>query len=276
MQNLDNIGKITSSDRVMEFFKKNVYNLILIIIGAIFVLKDLIIWEVGKKTFEQILADGAINFIMGMAFNIILGKKGIIAGQSTAEFISTMMAYATQIERTDDKCDKLDGWCDEKNEARLKRIRTRILSRARIRYEDFENNDKSNVLDKEQKKAWKHACTVKIHLLSADNLLSETDTRFEKGEKEYTIGEYERNKNLKDASTKILFAIVFGYFGYEGLTGEWAGVLWGAFQVAIWLILGLMSYIQNYTFIKDAYRQKIIRKTAYLTEFNNTVKGGKQ
>lgn len=272
MQNLENIGKLTSTDKVMDFFKKNIYNMILIIVSAIFVLKDLIIWEVGKKQIEQIVADGAISFIMGMAFNIILGKKGIIAGQSTAEYASTMMAYATQIERTDDKCDKLDAWCEAKNEVRLKRIRTRILSRARIRYEDFENNDKSNLLDRDQKRAWKHACRVKIHLLTPDNLLSETDTRFEKGEKEYTISEYERSKNFKDASTKVIFAIVFGYFGYSGLTGDWAGVLWGALQVAIWMILGLMSYIQNYTFIKDTYRQKIIRKTAYLTEFNNTTK----
>jgi hypothetical protein len=275
MQSLETLGRMTSTDKVMEFFKKNIYNMILIVVSAIFILKDLIIWEVGKKPIELIIADGLISFIMGMTFNIILGKKGILAGQSTPEYIDTMMAYAKQIERTDDKCDKLDGWCDSKNSARVKRVQTRILSKARIRFEDFENNDKSHILDKEQRKAWRHACHVKIHLLSADNLLSETDTRYEKGEKEYTISEYERSKNFKDASTKVMFAVVFGYFGYAGLTGEWAGVLWGAFQVSIWLILGLMSYIQNYTFIKDTYRQKIIRKTAYLTEFNNTVKGGK-
>lgn len=272
MQGIENVVRATSTDKVVDFLKRNIYNMLLILVSLVFVLKDLVILETGKKPIELILADGIVSFFMGMTFNIILGKKGILAGQNTAEYVETMMAYAKQIERTDDKCDKLDNFCDKKNEARIKRIQMRILSRSRIRFEDFENNDKTNLLDKEQRKAWRKACHVRIHMLSADNLLSETDTRYEKGEKEYTVNEYEKKKNFQDASSKALFAFVFGYFGYSGLTGEWAGVLWGAFQVSVWLILGLMSYMQNYTFIKDTYRQKIIRKTAYLTEFNNTTK----
>lgn len=271
MQN--DIYEKTTAEKIGDFIKRNIYNFVLILVSVVFIFKDMVVLEAGKKSIEQIISDGLISFFMGMSFNIILGKKGILSAQLTKEYQDTLWAYSQQIELTDDKCNLLDAFCEKKNEAKIRRFQTRILSRGRIRYEQFVigDSEKSN-LTREQKKYWKKASRIKIHLLSPDNLLSETDTSYEKGEKEETLNEYEKKKNFKDASTKILVALVFGYFSVSALNGDVSALLWGAVQISLWLVLAMLSYIQNYTYVKDVYRQKIIRKTNLLAEFNSTYK----
>ena len=263
----------STAEKIGDFFKKNIYNMVLLLVSVVFIFKDLVLLETGVKPIEQIISDGLIAFVMGMAFNIILGKKGVLAAQATKEYIDTMWAYGKQVEATDDKVNMLDDFCEKKNEARIARFQTRILSRGRIKYDDFVNKGMLEIcIDKYQKKYYKKAKRVKIHMITPDNLLSETDASYEKGEKEISLHEYETKKNFKDAGSKVLFALIFGYFSVSGINSDMSAVLWGTVQLAIWLVMGLLSYIQNYTFVKDVYRQKIIRKTNLLAEFNSTYK----
>ena len=126
---------------------------------------------------------------------------------------------------------------------------------------------------KEQIKFWKKAERVHIQLLTADNILSETDDRYEKGKKDLTLNEYERKTNTQDMIKKIVFALIFGYFGVT-FTGNLENIVWGAIQISSWLIMALMNYIQNYTYVREVYQSKIYRKINLLIEFNNTYKNG--
>lgn len=261
----------TSLDKTLDFFRRNLYNFILVIVSVIFIFKDIIeIKETGKSVFE-IVADSLISFVMAMTFNIILGKKGLLAAQNLESYMDCMKTYSDEIEKTNDKIEYLEDYCEHKNNNKLRLIQKRILTKVCINYEDFINGRlESYSLNKSQKKALKKVERISFHYLTPENILSETDARFERGKKDLTLAEFEKTQNFQDTLSKIIMAIIFGYFGVEGITGGWAEILWGAIQVGIWLIMGLCKYIQNYSYVKDVYQQKIYRKINLLIEFNNS------
>lgn len=255
-------------NKFVEFIKKNLYNLILVVATGAFLIKDFIQIKESGRTIAEIIASTIISLAMGLAFKFILDKKGIIAGQSTDSYMNMMKAYENEIKKTDDHIDKLDEFCDKKNDLRIRIAQTRILRLQRIKYVDFIEKEKEEVCKtEEQKKSWDKAMRVKIHLLTPENLLSETDERYEKGKKEQSIVKYERNQKMSQTLSAVLFALIFGYFTVE-LVANWGNLLWSLIQVATWLFMGLMGYIQNYFYIKEVYQQKIYRKIMYLTEFN--------
>lgn len=261
----------TSLDKTLDFFKRNLYNLILILVSVIFIFKDIIeIQETGKSVLE-IIADSLISFIMAMTFNIILGKKGIISAQKLNSYVNCMQTYSEEIEKTNDKIEYLEDFCEHKNSSKIKLIQKRILAKVCINYDDYINGKlEAYNLTKEQKKAIKKANKITFHYLTPENLLSETDIRFEKGKKDLTLAEFEKSQTFQDTISKVICAIIFGYFGVSGLTGGWAEIIWGSIQVGLWLIMGLCKYVQNYSYVKDVYQQKIYRKINLLIEFNNS------
>lgn len=262
----------TKLDRTMGFFRKHIYNVLLVLISIAFLFKDIIKIEDTGKTLIEIIASSFLAFIFGMAFNIILGKKGIISGKNTQSFINTMIRYNAEIDKTDDYIEKLDGFCDIKNEQRIKKAQIKILRSERIKYDDFINKEMEEVCKNEsQIKCWERAKKVKVQHLTPDNLLSETDERYEKGKKELTIAEYEKMQNAKDSATKIIFALIFGYFGVTFM-GNIENIMWGIIQIGTWLLLAMMRYIKNYSYITDVYKSKIHRKINYLIEFNSLVR----
>lgn len=268
---VDDVNQQTNLDKTLDFFKRNIYNFILVVVSFVFIFKDIIqIEETGKSVLE-IVADSVISFVMAMTFNIILGKKGIISAQKLQSYADCMVTYSEEIEKTNDKIEYLEDFCEYKNNNKLKLIQKRILTKVCINYEDYVNGKLEMYnLNKDQKKALKKVKKISFHYLTPENLLSETDTRYEKGKKDMTLSEFEKSQNFQDTISKIVCALIFGYFGVSGLTGGWAEIIWGSIQIGLWLIMGLCKYVQNYSYVKDVYQQKIYRKINLLIEFNNS------
>lgn len=268
---VDELNQQTNLDKTLDFFKRNIYNFILVIVSFIFIFKDIIqIEETGKSVLE-IIADTAISFIMAMTFNFILGKKGIISAQKLQSYRNCMNTYSEEIEKTNDKIEHLEDFCEYKNNNKLKLIQKRILAKVCINYDDYINGKlETYALNKEQKKVLKKVKKISFYYLTPENLLSETDVRYEKGKKDMTLSEFEKSQNFQDTIFKIACALIFGYFGVSGLTGGLAEIIWGSIQVGLWLIMGLCKYVQNYSYVKDVYQQKIYRKINILIEFNNS------
>lgn len=267
----------TTLDKTIIFFRKHIYNILLFIIAVAFLFKDVVEIKQSGKTAPEIIASAFMSFAIGTAFNVILGKKGILAGKNTRVYMDAIERYSQEISKTDDHIDELDEFCEKKNEQRIKVAQIKVLRTERIKYDDFINKPMEEVcVTKHQKKCWRKALKVRIQYLTADNLLSETDSRYEKGKKELTLNEYEKRQNAQDAFTKILFAFIFGYYGVV-FVGNKENIIWGALQIGIWLLMAILKYIQNYSYVTDVYKSKLHRKINLLIEFNTmNKKGGKQ
>lgn len=259
----------TPVNKTISFLKNNILTILLILSCVAFVFKDMISIEESNKTIPEIIASGLLTLIMALVVDTIMSKKGTMAGLASKQYISTLERYGKEIDKTDPYIDKLDDYCDTKNDQRIIRAQKKILRLQRIKFEDFMEKTQEEVCgnDKEKIKAWNEAVGVKIHMLTGDYLLSETDDNYEMGKKEKTLDQVERNSMLSKLLSKVVCACITGYFGIT-IAFNKANLIWGAIQVFIWICWGTISYFQRYLYVVNTHRQSIIRKTKYLIEFN--------
>lgn len=260
-------------EKAGDFFKRNLYNMMLFLVTIVFIFKDVFSIDRTDKTISEILVSSALSLAMGFTFNSIMGRKGIQVAQSTESYINMMNTYGEEIEKTNPHIDKLDDFLEKKNDERIMKAQIRILRQKRIKYSDFLEKEKEEVCkDKQQMKAWEKAINVKIQFLTPENILSETDDRYDKGKKDMTIQQYLKKQDVTTLSTKLIFALCFGAFGFSLIGTNIANIFWGVIQIATWLFFGMQAYITNVAYVKDVYQQKIYRKINYLVEFNNLYK----
>ena len=263
-------------NKFVEFLKKNFLNFLIAIVVIVFLTKDLITIQESGKTVLEIIANSIVNLIVGQLIKNLFSQKGSNAGFNSKSYKKKIERYGEEIEKTDPYIDKLDDFCDKKNEQRIQKAQKHILRPARIKYEDFLNKTKEEVCrDKKQFKIWNKAQGVQIQIITPENLVSETDPRYEKGKKEESLKQHKTKEAILSLIIATLISIIFGYFVPELNKDALAGLLWNLIQVAIWLAFGIISFYQEYTYITVDYSQRILRKTTYLIEFNTTMRNEK-
>ena len=117
-------------------------------------------------------------------------------------------------------------------------------------------------------RAYKRAVNVKIKHLSASSLTSdgaEYDNPYDFGRSKR---EFSKGKGIYDALSRIIMAIIFGYFGVT-LVSEinLALIIWNTLQIVMYITGGVIGMYSAYMFIVDDYRMSIIRKIDQLQRF---------
>lgn len=257
-------------NKVIEFIRKNILNFLITIVVLAFLFKDLIEIEKSGKTIVEIVANSVVNLVVGQLIKNLFLSKGTYAGFNSKAYKRKQKRYSDELEKTDENVNELDAYCEYKNEQRLAKVQKHILRPGRIRYEDFISKRKEEVCrDKTQYKIWEKAEKVKIQILTPENLVSETDSNYEKGKKEESLKSHHAKEGSKSFIIAALLSLIFGYFVPVLNNDIWAGMLWNVIQVAIWLAFGIIQYYQEYTYITTDYAQRLLRKTTYLVEFNS-------
>ena len=257
------------SSKFIEFLKRNVLNFLITGVVAIFLTKDLVEIERSGKTIVEIIANSVVNLVVGQLIKNLFLQKGSNAGFSSRRYVNMMNTYSKEIEKTDVRINKLDDFCDYKNEQRIVKAQKQILRIARIKYDDFLTKEKKEMCKtKQQEQAWEKAESVKIQLITPENLLSETDTRYDGGKKDESLKAHRAKVASKSFVIATGISVIFGYFVPRLNNNMLAGLIWNLVQVAIWLAFGIIAYYQEYTFITNDYSQRTLRKIAYLVEFN--------
>ena len=75
-------------------------------------------------------------------------------------------------------------------------------------------------------------------------------------------------KSITMLPSAILFAIVFGYYGYTFIQDpSWAVVIGGLIQTATFLGWGAIQFLTEYLYTTDTYRKGVVRKIDILSKF---------
>jgi hypothetical protein len=231
------------------------------------------------KTLGSIIADGALGFVLGVSINFNLNMQGVLKGRNDPRMISTRTEHGKAVERISPYLHRLDGWCEQRNAEILKRERTRLLMAVGLRYEDCFDADGTprevelvgeEKLVKARKKALRAAVRVKLHRLSTASLTTDGERQgdpFDFGE---SPEQYQRRTNLTGAASKVIMALVFGYYGVTMVSDfRFEELAWRALYVAILVALGIAKLLQSYLFMVDTYRGGVIKKINYLQSFEN-------
>ena len=232
------------------------------------------------KSLGTIIADGVASFLLGVCINFNLNMQGILKGERSQKMLDTKTLHAETVTGLSGYMHLLDGWCADQNALALRTARGRILMQVGLRYSDcfdadgvpkplqLEGLDKN--IAKRRKRAMKKAVRLRISQLSSAVLTGEggrNDDPYDLGE---SVAGYIRHTNIKDVASKILIALVFGYFGVQLIESfSYAELIWRALQVAILLAMGVAKLTRAYLFMVDTYRGNIVRKINYLQSFGN-------
>lgn len=264
----------TKTEKLVNFTRRNAVNLVIVVVCLVFILKGLTeIAETGK-TVAEIIGDGVLAFLVSFTIKTLEGQNGIDAGKRTDKFLGSKKYYGDTLEKQSPIQEHLDAFCDYENAEQIKRIQRTILRRANLGHFDLSKPYNPKDYTKQERKAIKKALRVKIYLLTPTILLSEMENADdETRELKQGVKAYQTGRGVRNFVIGAMCAFVFAYYGLKMAQG-YAGIIWASVQVSIYLILGLVEYINCYNFIIEEFRNKIIRKANYLEKFMNMYNSG--
>ena len=206
--------------------------------------------------------------------------QGMVKGSLNEQVLATNRLHAEAVEAITPYIDRLDFWCNLRNAEAAKIERIKLLSSAGISIEEYEGDcytvlvegEKRNVdyshLPKHKKRVVRRAKKLRLTPLSSGALTTDGG----KVGDPYDFGPdrsaYMRRRDAKQIAGKVVCGVCFGYFGVQLITDfSWAALIWTALQVAVYLTMGAIAYLQAYTFVVDVDRHRVIRKIDNLQKF---------
>ena len=78
--------------------------------------------------------------------------------------------------------------------------------------------------------------------------------------------QYQKKDAKSEAISRAIFSIVFAYFTVSFISG-WATLISSVVQVAIFLCMGGIKWVQSFYFVKEDLRKRTIRQINYIQKF---------
>lgn len=255
--------------KTIIFFRKHAVDFIIGLTCVIYILWGLVTIEESGKTVWEIAAASIMSLAMGVSLSSLLGEKGLLAGYESNDFKIARNDYSKTAGIITPYIDKLDTWCELKVKFIVRRKQTKILTRARIKYETYISDEFDiKKYDKQQLKLIRKADNVKVHNMTSAHLLSDIEEDDDTDKKEITPTKFKRTETLKGIAIRVVFALAFGYFSVSMASEpSWSNIIYYTAQICIWLLFGTMQFFANYGFVMNRYSQVLYRKMNNLLEF---------
>ncbi len=236
----------------------------------------------GKSVYE-IIADGAIAFLLGITVNRMFDVQGLRNGERDGRVLAAEERHAALVEAASPYLDALDAFCEEKNTEALSRARRTYLSCHGLRYTDYFDAEgicirrcrehgrglRARFAEFREARRVRHAERLRLTRLSAGLLISDAGNPQDPYELGRSKREYERESGRSDLFTKLLTAILFGYYGVSLLQGfSPADLIWTILQVGLFLLMGGIKMERSYLYVTDEYRARITKKSDILRMFD--------
>ncbi len=276
-----------------EIFYKNAGYLAVVLVSLAYIAGSFLLISATGKTVYEIIAGGIISMLVGVLINGSFRSLGLRRGEEDERTISTSNLYAQTIDSIVPHIDKLQDYCDKENVRALSNIRKKILARAGMSYSecfdeygvvksfDYELYSEEEIelasrrkkrkylkINRVRKRAYDKAVNVKIKLLSpailtSDDVKENDPFNFGKSKKEYSS-----QQSAGDVISRIVMAIIFGYFGVS-LASEIniALLIWNTMQIAMYIASGVIQMYATYTWIVNDHRIGVIKKIDCLQKF---------
>lgn len=274
-----------SADKIREFVQRNVGYLVAALVSLFYVATSIIVPAEAKKPLTAIIVDGALSFALGMILTQVFSLQGIMRGKEDPRLLATMKLHSEQVLRIVPFIDGLDDWCEKKTAESLRRERTKVLAEGAMRYADYFDEDgipkefvprvcKSKLEEKREAaryKIYQKAVRVKITPLRAGVLTGGGEKVEDPNNFGPDIPEYMQGVLVRTAASKVILALIFGYYGIQLIQDfSYADLVWKVFQVGMFCAMGVVQSNQAYLFMVDGYRRRIIRFIDRLQEFEIT------
>lgn len=289
-----------NESKIKQFIKDHFITFLIFFISIVYVFYGMITIGTSGKTIIEIIGSGVISFLIGYIIKVLLSLQGMMSGNRKKEVIDTNEYHSKCVTSIDPHLNKLDTWCDKENIEALKKVRKMILNAEGLRYQDcFDDNgivkdvtfERTALPDKTLKKTNKNQ--YKIDLIKAKNdntkirlkeialakaikvnitqLSSDTlTTTYNKIEDPHDLGidktTYLKREMRSDFLIQLVMGIIFSYFTFSFMLG-FEYLISSLVQIALFLGLGGIKYLQSYIFVTEELRAKTVKKINYIQRF---------
>ena len=291
-----------NDNKIKQFLKNNFIYFIIAFACIAYITYGLIRIEQSGKTILEIIGSGIVIFILGYLICELFSLQGMLTGDRKPEVIQTNNLHAKCVADVDPKINEMDSWCEIQNANALCSVRKQILNRAGLRYSDcfeqdgtakdktFEykmisaefqelretNPDKYKIEKKKVKdynkiqklraKSFRKAIKVKVTPLTTDAVTAITVDHNDPNNLGMDRRKYQELEAHSSLISKIIMGIVFSYFTFSFIFG-WENIIAAIIQVAIFLLMGAIKFVQSYYFVTEDLRKRTVRQINFLQRF---------
>jgi hypothetical protein len=265
-------------DKFIQFIKTYISFVVSLLLCAIYLTIDLLVFNVETEA-KIVIPKAVIYLFMSTIINILFRRQGLIYGNMEKSFVLTKEEYDQVVDSVD--TNRLDDFCDIKNDNRKVVICKKKLKSVKLNYEKYENGD-YEVISKEDKKKYskrqlraiKYCNNLEVELYDADYLTKDIETDKNYKARNVSQSKYMANKNTESIFIGIVTSIAFAYLSVSLAKDiSWANLFYSSIKVVSWLASGVVSLVSAYTFVtityKETLKDKIRKLKEYKIWFNN-------
>lgn len=267
----------TKKKSFVDIFYKNAGYFAVVLVSLAYIASSLILISKTGKTVAEIIATGALSMVVGILITGIFRSIGLQKGDSDERLQATEKLHSQKVDEVIPYIDMLDDFCSEENKRVIKNIRTKILAKEGLRYDDcFDENGVSRelIVDtraknyKKKLRAYNKAVNLNIKPLVGSNLTAEgvnMEDPFNFGK---TKKQYAASHNSSDLIVRGVMAVVFGYFSVAFADSvNFASIIWNTMQIIMYVAGGVMQMHNSCMWVVNDYRHNKIRKIDILEKF---------
>ena len=291
-----------SGEKLKEWLRQSLGYVSIVLLAVTYVATALFSMSETDKTLEEIVADGLVYLLLGIAMERLFSLQGMMNGERDPRVLATAKLHAETIGEIAPYMDRLDAWCVLKTKETLRTLRERLLLKCGMSYpvyfdaeghstgfrpsempEDLRplngERGRSRRLRTKRRRAWeaeekvRYRCYMAALRMSVTPLHAGALTGMSGGRDDpYDFGEgkiaHEARAMRKSTLWRIVTAGLFGYFGI-GLIEvfSYEELLLRLFQVALALAMGAVQQHRGYIYVTEEQRGKTIRKIDTLQMF---------
>jgi hypothetical protein len=289
-------------DKLRVFFMRYIGFAGVAIVCVVYVWSAFVDLEETGKSVRAIILDGSAAFVGGICMQNLFLTLARIHGHREQRVMEAEEAHANAVTDVMESggMEELNNWCQEENIKNKKNQRIRILADAGLSYDQCFNEDGTpknfsprfapwgEILTRgirmwlltrriasKQAAAFRKAVFIRLTELSAGVLTGggrKSNDPFYMGRDE---GEYQKQKTISGAVSKLGTGIVFGYYCMDVLVNFSLPVLLGRLGETLWLlVLGILTFIGAMMYMTGEFRERLLAMASHLKRFMSEKKKG--
>ena len=239
----------------LRYIKTIAMDLVVILVAFSYVFYQMITLEPTQLNPLVVLAQAIMGIICGVVIKQALGENGFSKGYTSPHWNKEEELYNNACNVALPYMEKVDNFYEYEIIEKKKNYRRQHLQEVRLKYDMWFDRDGNyiasdelyNKLDKKQKRVVNKCIKVRIYPL---NLFSQytisTDTFTKKEQTDKT----QRAKNIRSNTITATVIAVIGVYFVPLINGwNWASFISATFQVAMWVLFGILQLYTNYNFV---------------------------
>lgn len=239
----------------LRYIKTIAMDLVVILVAFSYVFYQMITLQPTQLNPLVVLAQAIMGIICGVVIKQALGENGFSKGYTSPHWNKEEELYNNACNVALPYMEKVDNFYEYEIIEKKKSYRRQHLQEVRLKYDMWFDKDGNyiasdelyNKLDRKQKRVVNKCIKVRIYPL---NLFSQytisTDTFTKKEQTDKT----QRAKNIRSNTITATVIAVIGVYFVPLINGwNWASFISATFQVAMWVLFGILQLYTNYNFV---------------------------